>query len=60
LTMSPVLVAGTAGRISHSAAASIQRMTRAHVLADDDGTLLTRWIDHRADGRLQREANKKR
>lgn len=50
LTTSPVLVAGTAGRISHSTAASMQHMTRAHVVADEDGTLLTRWIKHRADG----------
>ncbi|WP_338892576.1 pyrimidine reductase family protein [Rhodococcus sovatensis] len=49
ITTSPVLVAGSAGRISHSASASVRRMTRAHVLADDDGTLLTRWVKHRSD-----------
>ncbi|AYJ49593.1 pyrimidine reductase family protein [Rhodococcus sp. P1Y] len=47
ITTSPVFVAGTAGRISHSASSSIRRMTRAHVLADDDGTVLTRWVKHR-------------
>lgn len=49
LTTSPVLVAGGAGRISHSASSSIRRMTRAHVVADEDGTLLTRWVKHRRD-----------
>nr|WP_245865125.1 pyrimidine reductase family protein [Rhodococcus kyotonensis] len=44
LTVSPVAVAGSAGRISHSPAASIRAMSRAHVLAEDDGTLLTRWV----------------
>jgi len=24
-------------------------MTRAHVLADEDGTLLTRWVKHRTE-----------
>ncbi len=50
LTVSPMLVAGDAGRIAHSASSSARRLTRAHVLADDDGTLLTRWVKHRADG----------
>ena len=50
LTISPVVVAGDAGRISRSASSSIRRLTRAHVLADDDGTLLTRWVKHRDDG----------
>lgn len=47
LTTAPLLVAGSAGRISHSAESSLHRMTRAHVVADDDGTLLTRWVKHR-------------
>ncbi|WP_137724442.1 pyrimidine reductase family protein [Prescottella subtropica] len=47
LTMSPQLVAGAAGRIAVSPAASPTPMRRAHVLGDDDGTLLTRWV--RAD-----------
>jgi 5-amino-6-(5-phosphoribosylamino)uracil reductase len=49
LTTSPVLVAGDAGRISRSESASIRPMTRAHVLADEDGTLLTRWVKHRTE-----------
>ncbi|MGA9872919.1 MAG: pyrimidine reductase family protein [Rhodococcus sp. (in: high G+C Gram-positive bacteria)] len=49
LTMSPHVVAGDAGRIAHSASAALRRMTRAHVLADDDGTLLTRWVAHVGD-----------
>ncbi|NKS52095.1 pyrimidine reductase family protein [Rhodococcus hoagii] len=44
LTTSPVLVGGAAGRIAHSSIASPTAMSRAHVLADDDGTLLTRWV----------------
>ncbi|KQU47726.1 5-amino-6-(5-phosphoribosylamino)uracil reductase [Rhodococcus sp. Leaf278] len=44
LTISPMLVAGDAGRIAHSAGASDTPMQRAHVLADADGTLLTRWV----------------
>nr|WP_197059901.1 pyrimidine reductase family protein [Prescottella defluvii] len=44
LTTSAQLVAGAAGRIAVSAAASPTPMTRAHVLGDDDGTLLTRWV----------------
>ncbi|MDV6261573.1 pyrimidine reductase family protein [Rhodococcoides yunnanense] len=44
LTISPMLVAGEAGRIAHSAGASDTPMQRAHVLADADGTLLTRWV----------------
>ncbi|WP_037181352.1 pyrimidine reductase family protein [Rhodococcoides fascians] len=49
LTVSPLLVAGSAGRISHSASGAVRRMTRAHVVADDDGTLLTRWVKHRTE-----------
>lgn len=47
LTTSPMVVGGSAGRISHSRAASMHTMTRAHVVADDDGTLLTRWVRRR-------------
>lgn len=49
LTTSPILMAGDAGRISRSASASIRAMTRAHVLADEDGTLLTRWVKHHTE-----------
>lgn len=51
LTTSPVLVAGGSGRIAVSPAASPRPMHRAHVLADDDGTILTRWV-RRRPGRL--------
>lgn len=44
LTISPMLVAGEAGRIAHAGDASDTPMRRAHVLGDEDGTLLTRWV----------------
>lgn len=44
LTTSPFLVGGDTGRISLSPTAVPTAMTPAHVLADDDGTLLTRWV----------------
>ncbi len=44
LTLSPNLVAGHNRRISVSPAALHTPMMRAHVLGDDDGTLLTRWV----------------
>ncbi|MEU7766052.1 pyrimidine reductase family protein [Nocardia sp. NPDC049190] len=43
LTTAPLLVGGTARRISLSAREFRTRMTRAHVLLGDDGTVLTRW-----------------
>ncbi|WP_067470497.1 pyrimidine reductase family protein [Nocardia amamiensis] len=43
LTTAPLLVGGAARRISLSAHEFRTRMTRAHVLLDDDGTILTRW-----------------
>ncbi|WP_043694425.1 dihydrofolate reductase family protein, partial [Nocardia abscessus] len=43
LTTAPLLVGGAARRISLSAHEFRIRMTRAHVLLDDDGTMLTRW-----------------
>ncbi|MBF6217618.1 pyrimidine reductase family protein [Nocardia abscessus] len=43
LTTAPLLVGGAARRISLSAHEFRLRMTRAHVLLDDDGTMLTRW-----------------
>lgn len=46
LTTAPLLVAGVAARIAASAHASPTAMRRAHVLADDDGALLTRWVRH--------------
>lgn len=50
LTTSPVLMAGGGARIAVSPAAARRPMTRAHVLADDDGTLLTRWLRTRPGG----------
>ncbi|QIS04954.1 pyrimidine reductase family protein [Nocardia brasiliensis] len=44
LTTAPILVGGTARRISLSAHEFHRRMRRAHLLLDDDGTMLTRWI----------------
>ncbi|RDI44640.1 pyrimidine reductase family protein [Nocardia mexicana] len=43
LTVSPLLVGGTAGRIAVSPNALPTPMALRHVLTDDDGTLLTRW-----------------
>lgn len=43
LTLTPVLTAGTAGRIATSPHAALTRMRRAHVVCADDGTLLGRW-----------------
>jgi riboflavin-specific deaminase-like protein len=44
LTMSPLLVGGLESRVSVSPTAARRPMVRSHVLADDDGTLLTRWV----------------
>jgi 5-amino-6-(5-phosphoribosylamino)uracil reductase len=44
LTTAPLLVGGTAGRITASPLAGATPMRRAHVLGDDDGTVLTRWV----------------
>ncbi len=44
LTISPLLTGGTSRRIAVSPSAVRTPMVRAHVLADDDGTLLTRWV----------------
>lgn len=44
LTTSPVLVAGSSSRISHADTATRTPMTRGHLLIDDDGTVLTRWV----------------
>ncbi|WP_054814118.1 pyrimidine reductase family protein [Nocardia arizonensis] len=43
LTIAPVLVGGSAGRIALSAHEFHRRMERRHVLLDADGTMLTRW-----------------
>ncbi|WP_371836777.1 pyrimidine reductase family protein [Rhodococcus rhodnii] len=44
LTTSPMLVAGGAGRIAESTADAVRAMRPEAVLADDDGTLLVRWV----------------
>ncbi|AOW92488.1 hypothetical protein BFN03_06640 [Rhodococcus sp. WMMA185] len=44
LTTAPVLAGGTAGRIATSPRAQVTAMTPAHILADSDGTVLTRWV----------------
>ena len=43
LTSAPVLVGGTAVRIAAGATDVLSRMRRAHVLADDDGYLYSRY-----------------
>lgn len=43
LTVSPLLVGGTAGRIAVSPKALPTPMALRHLLLDDDGTILTRW-----------------
>ncbi|RJO72992.1 pyrimidine reductase family protein [Nocardia panacis] len=43
LTTAPLLIGGSAGRISLSAHEFHRRMRRTHLLLDEDGTLLTRW-----------------
>lgn len=48
LTTTPLLVAGHAGRIAVSPLTKATPMTLEHVLGDEDGTLLTRWVRSRA------------
>lgn len=58
LTLSPTLVAGDAGRIAHASDATDTSLVRAHVIGDDDGTLLTRWV--RPSGGDEMAASKSR
>jgi riboflavin biosynthesis pyrimidine reductase len=44
ITTSPLLVSGTTGRIAVSPQTVRTPMARAHLLTDDDGTVLTRWV----------------
>ncbi|OLL20982.1 MULTISPECIES: pyrimidine reductase family protein [unclassified Rhodococcus (in: high G+C Gram-positive bacteria)] len=44
LTLAPLLAAGPEGRIATAPQTAVTSMRPAHVLADDDGTVLTRWI----------------
>lgn len=50
LTVSPLLVGGTAGRIAVSPNALPTPMSLRHALIDDDGTVLTRWERSRTQG----------
>lgn len=50
LTFSPLLTAGAAPRIATSDASVLHRMRRAHLLLDEDGTLLSRWVRDRTAG----------
>lgn len=43
-TVSPVLVGASTRRIATSPSPHLVRMTPRHILADDDGTLLFRWV----------------
>ncbi|WP_280233154.1 pyrimidine reductase family protein [Nocardia cyriacigeorgica] len=47
LTTSPVLIGGTARRISLSREEFHTAMTPAHILLDDDATMLIRWVRSR-------------
>ena len=49
LTLAPMLAAGSAGRIATAPVSAPTSMRREHLLADDDGTLLGRWVrsEHR-------------
>ncbi|MCX6470911.1 MAG: pyrimidine reductase family protein [Corynebacteriales bacterium] len=44
LTTGPTLIGGDAGRITHGDTGGTRRLRRAHVLADDEGFLFTRWV----------------
>jgi 5-amino-6-(5-phosphoribosylamino)uracil reductase len=44
ITTSPTLVAGDAGRIARSSTTRARPMRPAHILTDDDGTILVRWV----------------
>lgn len=50
LTTSPLLVGGLESRVSVSPTSTPRPMVRGHVLADEDGTLLTRWVRPRRGG----------
>jgi len=47
LTIAPLLTGGPDGRIVAGASESARRFEPAHVLADDDGYLFTRWVRRR-------------
>ena len=45
VTVGPTVVGGSSGRITHgSDGAPTRRLRRAHVLADDEGYLFTKWV----------------
>ncbi|WP_082042792.1 pyrimidine reductase family protein [Rhodococcus sp. MEB064] len=47
ITTSPTMAAGSAGRVSTSDSAVDRPMLPAHILVDDDGTMLVRWVSNR-------------
>lgn len=47
LTTAPLLTAGPSGRISAGPQVAARAMTLGHVLGDDDGTMLLRWLRQR-------------
>ncbi|MGB7362291.1 MAG: pyrimidine reductase family protein [Rhodococcus sp. (in: high G+C Gram-positive bacteria)] len=47
ITTSPTAAAGSAGRIATSENAVGRAMTPGHILLDDDGTILVRWVRSR-------------
>lgn len=44
LTLSPHLVGGTGPRLTAGASESLHRFTLAHLLADDEGFVFSRWL----------------
>lgn len=48
VTTSPTAAAGSAGRISTSDTAVTRPMHPGHILVDDDGTMLVRWVRSRS------------
>ncbi|GGC59667.1 pyrimidine reductase family protein [Hoyosella rhizosphaerae] len=53
LTTAPFLTAGTAVRIASHAHSLRHRMTLAHTLAGDDGSVFTRWVRDRTNDQAQ-------
>ncbi len=52
LTTAPFLVGGGASRPAVSPLAVRRRMSLQHMMADEDGTVLSRWVRPRESGRL--------
>lgn len=49
VTLSPLLAGGRSGRIAESPGPVAARMSLAHVLTAEDGTVLTRWVRPRTE-----------